>query len=50
MNQFKLNTTLGYPVVGTRVPSSTGGTVTYTASGLIHRAGPGYGGAAVHSK
>lgn len=41
---LKDNTELGYPKVGTKVPSSTGGTVEYTKTGLIHRAGTAYSG------
>lgn len=37
-------TELGYPRVGTKVPSSTGGTVEYTKTGLIHHAGKVYSG------
>lgn len=29
---------------GTQVPSSTGGTITYTKTGLIHTAGTAYSG------
>jgi len=29
---------------GTKVPSSTGGTITYTKTGLIHSAGKAYSG------
>lgn len=29
---------------GTQVPSSTGGTITYTRTGLIHTAGTAYSG------
>ena len=29
---------------GTQVPSSTGGTITYTKTGLIHSAGKAYSG------
>lgn len=41
---LKDNTELGYPKVGTKVPSSTGGTIEYTKTGLIHRAGTAYSG------
>jgi len=41
---LKDNTELGYPRVGTKVPSSTGGTIEYTKTGLIHHAGKVYSG------
>lgn len=37
-------TELGYPKVGTKVPSSTGGTIEYTKTGFIHHAGKAYSG------
>lgn len=30
--------------VGTQIPSSTGGTITFTKTGLIHNSGKAYGG------
>lgn len=38
--------------VGTTIPSSTGGTITFTKTGLIHKAGNAYSGkiAAVEAK
>jgi hypothetical protein len=41
---LKDNTELGYPRVGTKVPSSTGGTIEYTKTGLIHHSGTVYSG------
>lgn len=35
---------LGYPKVGTKVASSTGGTIEYTKTGFIHHAGSAYSG------
>jgi hypothetical protein len=35
---------------GTRVPSSTGGTITYTKTGLIHTAGTAYSGKGAQSE
>ena len=37
---------------GTQIPSSTGGVITFTATGLVHRAGGAYSGkiAQVESK
>ena len=29
---------------GTKIPSSTGGTITFTKTGLVHRAGSAYSG------
>jgi hypothetical protein len=34
---------LGYPTPGTTKQIATGGTVTYTPTGLIHKAGNKYG-------
>ena len=35
---------------GTKVPSSTGGTITYTKTGLIHSAGKAYSGKAAEAE
>jgi hypothetical protein len=35
---------MNYPKPGTQVPSSTGGTITYTKTGLVHSAGKAYSG------
>ncbi len=48
-----INNALGANMkVGTTIPSSTGGTITFTKTGLIHKAGNAYSGkiAAVEAK
>jgi hypothetical protein len=35
---------------GTTIPSSTGGTITYTKTGLIHTAGKAYSGKAAEAE